>query len=179
MKEGLEEFEKEEIRFRHLGRKDRLSEDIVEGLETLEEKTKNLSKLNFQLCMDYGGRNEIVRAVNGMIKDGVQEVSEELFSKYLDTTNLPDPDFVIRTSGEKRTSGIMPYQAAYAELYFTDVPFPEFGAEEFKRALLEYSGRVRRFGGTAGRDLKNINEDALVDPDKEENLISSANISTK
>ena len=122
--------------------------------------------------MDYGGRDEIVRAIRRMMDDGVKDISEETFTKYLDSADIPDPDLVIRTSGEKRTSGIMPYQAAYAELYFTEIPFPEFGAEEFRRAILEYSGRTRRFGGTVESDLKNIDQDALIDPDAQRSKVS-------
>ncbi len=119
-----EELARDKIRFRHLGRKDRIPRDIIRSLEDLEEKTKNYKALNLQVCMDYGGRDEILRAVNGMIHDGVEDATEEVLSKYLDTkSDVPDPDLIIRTSGEKRTSGIMPFQSTYAELYFTDVPF--------------------------------------------------------
>lgn len=164
-RKAREDFMREGIRFRHFGRRDRLPEDIVKTIEEIEKDTKKNSKFNLQLCMDYGGRDELVRAFNGMVKDGVKEVTEEMISRYLDSgTGVPDPDFVIRTSGEKRTSGMMPYQAAYSELYFTNVPFPEFNAEEFRRAILEYSARTRRFGGTVAEDLKNIDEEKLEDP---------------
>jgi undecaprenyl diphosphate synthase len=165
---ALKDFNKEGIRFRHIGRKDRLPGDIVEKLTELEEKTKTNSKLNAQMCMDYGGRDEIVRAVNSIISSGIQEVTEDKFSRFLDTADIPDPDLVIRTSGENRTSGIMPWQATYAELYFTQVPFPEFGAEELRRAVVEYSHRTRRFGGSVKEDLKNVDESKLVEPDEEE-----------
>lgn len=163
---AYEEFPKEHIRFRHIGRKDRLPKDIVSDLVALEERSKEFTKLNLQLCMDYGGRDEIVRAVNGMIRDGVKDVTEKTVARYLDTNGIPDPDLVIRTSGEKRLSGIMPFQTTYSELYFTNVPFPAFGAEEFKRALLEYAGRVRRFGGTNTQDLKGVDVSKLYDPSK-------------
>lgn len=168
VKKSAEVFDEDEVRFRHIGRKDRIPEDVRKELEELEDRSKEHSNLNFQLCLDYGGRDEIVRAVNEMLDKGIPEISEESFSDYLDTAGIPDPDLVIRTSGEKRMSGIMPYQAAYAELYFTNVPFPDFGAEEFRRAILEYSGRTRRFGGSVEEDLEGIDVNALkeagVDP---------------
>lgn len=158
------DIDREEIRFRHFGRRDRLPRDIVETIEHLEEASKKHRTFNLQLCIDYGGRDEIVRAFNGMVKDGVKEVTEEMVSQYLDSgLDIPDPDLIIRTSGEKRTSGIMPYQSVYAELYFTNVPFPEFDAEEFRRAILDYGARTRRFGGTVNADLRNYAEADLED----------------
>ncbi len=160
-------FIKERIRFRHLGRRDRLPRDIVEILENLEKETADFDKLNFQLLIDYNGRDDISRAVQKMIADKVkvEDVSEELISKYLDTnSSIPDPDLIIRTSGERRTSGIMAYQAAYSELYFTNVYFPDFDAEHFRLAVLDYSARTRRFGGTVQDDLKHIKR-KLIDPE--------------
>mgnify|MGYP001578730512 CR=1 FL=1 len=135
----LEKFEKlakdNKIRFRHIGRKDRMPKKIILGLEKLEEKTKDNLEFNVILCLDYGGRDEIIRAINKALKSGVKTVSEDEFRKYLDTNNIPDPDLVIRTSGEKRISGFMPFQAAYAELYFSDKYFPEFEAEDLREAV--------------------------------------------
>ncbi|MFQ5493562.1 MAG: polyprenyl diphosphate synthase [Candidatus Dojkabacteria bacterium] len=148
------EFVKEEVRFRHFGRKDRLPEDVLKVIADLEDATKHFDGLNAQLCLDYGGRDDIVRAFNKMLEDGVKHADEKLVSDYLDGSDIPDPDLIIRTSGEHRTSGIMAFQATYAELYFTNVYFPDFGAEQFKRAILDFAGRVRRFGGTAKEDLK-------------------------
>lgn len=148
-----EEFITTGIRFRHLGRRDRLPADVIHLIKDLEEATKDNSKFNFQLCLDYGGRDDLVRAINAMIADGVKEVTEDMVSGYLDSKDIPDPDLIIRTSGEQRTSGFMSYQSAYAELYFTSVYFPEFDSEQLMRAILDYSGRTRRFGGTATKDL--------------------------
>lgn len=140
--------QKENIRFRHIGRKDRLPLDLVNALANLEEKTKNNTELNVQLCLDYGGRDEIVRAVNKLLKEKLNEIKEEDICKMLDSAGIPDPDLIIRTSGEKRLSGFMPFQGAYAELYFSEVYFPDFGPEELRKAVLEFNQRKRRFGGT-------------------------------
>lgn len=165
IKEWKKDFVKEDIRFRHFGRKDRLPSDIIELMKELEEETKELDGFNFQLCLDYGGRDDVIRAVNKGIKEGVREFDDKLISEYLDTGNVvPDPDLIIRTSGEQRTSGILAYQGVYAELYFAQKSFPDFGAEDLRLAILDYSGRTRRFGGTAKSDLKGIDLDSLSVP---------------
>ena len=157
-------FQENEMRFRHFGRLDRLPKRLVAKIEEIEEKTAKYSKLYLQLCLDYGGRDEIVRAVNKMLQSGIKKINEKTFQNYLDSAGLPDPDLIIRTSGEKRTSGIMPFQGVYAELYFTNVYFPDFDAEQFYLAVLDYSKRTRRFGGTAEIDLKNVNVHELAVP---------------
>ncbi len=154
----------DKIRFRLFGRRDRFPRKIIEACEKLEEATKHYSNLNFQLCLDSGGRDDLVRAFNDMIRDGVTEITEQTISKYLDSAGLPDPDLIIRTSGERRTSGIMAYQSVYAELYFTDVYFPDFDVEQFRLALLSYAARVRRFGGTARADTAGLAANELIDP---------------
>lgn len=157
------EFIKEQIRFRHMGRRDRLPQDIIAIVDDLEQTTKDYDKLHFQLCLDYNGRDDIVRAIQKMVKENdINSITEELVSKYLDSNGIPDPDLIIRTSGERRTSGIMAYQAAYAELYFTNVYFPDFDADQFRRAILDYSARIRRFGGSMKEQLAQ----ELVDPDE-------------
>ena len=137
----------EEIRFRHIGRKDRLPKKLVSELKRLEKETEEYDSLNVQLCLDYGGRDEIVRAVSKMVKDKVKKVDESVFVSYLDTADIPDLDLIIRTSGEKRVSGLMPFQSIYAELYFTDINFPEFGPKDLRAAVSEFRNRTRRFGG--------------------------------
>lgn len=161
-KEKLDEYN---VRLRHIGRKDRLPSDVISQFNFLEEYTKENDGLNLNACIDYGGRDDLVRAINQMIKEGVGEVTEEMISGYLDTKGVPDPDLIIRTSGERRTSGIMAYQSTYAELYFTNVYFPDFDAFQLRRAVLDYSARTRRFGGTAKKDLKGIDEKKLLDVD--------------
>ncbi len=136
-----------EIRFRHIGRKDRLPKKLALELELLEKETKNNNKLNLQIFLDYGGRDEIVRSVNKILNERRKKITEDEFSLYLDTYGLPDPDFIIRTSGELRLSGLMPFQSVYSELYFSEKNFPDFKAEDFRKAVFEFSERKRRFGG--------------------------------
>ncbi|NCO11738.1 di-trans,poly-cis-decaprenylcistransferase [Candidatus Pacearchaeota archaeon CG_4_9_14_0_2_um_filter_39_13] len=137
---------KDKTRFRHFGRKDRLPKKLLEAISILEKESKNFKDFNIQLCLDYGGRDEIVRAVNNIIKDKKKKVDEKEFAKYLDNAEVPDVDLIIRTSGEKRTSGLMPFQSVYAELYFCDKYFPDFSAEDMKDAIEEFSRRKRNFG---------------------------------
>jgi len=138
--------QKHKIRFTHLGRRDRLPKELVSEIEKLESATKGFSDYHVQLCIDYGGRDEISRAINKMLKLGKTEITEKDVSHFLDTQDMPDPDLIIRTSGEQRTSGFMPYQSAYAELYFADCYFPDFGPAELRKAIEEFSRRKRRFG---------------------------------
>ena len=147
---GVERFrkdaEKEEIRFRHIGRKERIPEKLALELEKLEKETAKYAKFNVMLCLDYGGRDELIRAVNKILESGEKEIDEESFKDYLDTKDFPDPDLIIRT-GEKRLSGFMPYQSVYSELYFTEIYYPDFDSKELKKAVTDFSERKRRFGG--------------------------------
>ncbi len=151
----FEEALKEEVKVIHLGRKDRLPKSLMERIGEVEEKTKNFEKHILNIALDYGGRNELLRAIKKLLDDYKNKkikssgLSEELFAQYLDTASqpYPDPDFIIRTSGEHRTSGIFPWQAVYAELYFEKDHFPDFTPEKLKKAIIEYSRRERRFGG--------------------------------
>ena len=138
---------KNKIKFRHIGRKDRLPIDVIKVIADLEAKTKENQEFNFSLFLDYGGRDEIVRAVNKILKEGKKGVNEGEFERYLDTKDIPDPDLIIRTGGEQRLSGLMNYQNSYAELYFTDIYFPDFDAFELKKAVEWFSNIERRFGG--------------------------------
>lgn len=137
---------KQQYRFRHIGRKDRLPSDIIEILKTMEEDTKDFTNFTTVIGLDYGGHNEIVRMMQ-RIKDQELEITEENIANNLDTAGIPDPDFIIRTSGEQRLSGFMPWQSAYAEYYFPNLYFPDFGPDELEKAIVEYSNRNRRFGG--------------------------------
>jgi undecaprenyl diphosphate synthase len=143
------EFHKEQVRFVHLGRKDRFPADIAKGLTHLEEVTRKYDKNVFNVALDYGGRDEIVRAVNKAIKDGVTEVDEKSFATYLDTAGQPYPyvDLFIRTSGEQRTSGLLPWQMTYAEMFWEVDHLPDFSPEKLREAILDFSRRRRRFGG--------------------------------
>ena len=135
-----------EVRVRHLGRKDRLPKKVVDALEMLEYETVKFNDFNVLLCMDYGGRDEIVRAFNKVLKSGVSELDDESLKNYMDSAGIPDPDLVIRTSGEKRLSGFMPYQSVYSEFYFTDIHFPDFTSENLREAVENFAKRKRRFG---------------------------------
>ena len=139
-------FHKNRIRFRHIGRKDRLPKKLLQEMSDLEEETKKYRDFNLQLFLDYGGRDEILRAVKKAIKNGDRNINEVNFSKFLDTKNIPDPDLIIRTSGEKRTSGFMPFQSVYSEIYFSKKFFPDFKKRDLRKAVLEFLKRERRFG---------------------------------
>jgi len=105
LKKMEKNFHKNKIRFRHFGRKDRLPKKLLKEIRKVEEATKNYDDFNIQLCVDYGGRDEILRAINQILKDGKKTINEKIFASYLDTAEIPDPDFIIRTSKEKRLSG--------------------------------------------------------------------------
>ena len=138
-------FNKENIKVVFSGRKEPLKKDVIEAMEYLSESTKNNTKGILNICLNYGGRSEIVDAVNHIIKDNLKEVDEEVINTYL-YNKLPDIDLLIRTSGEVRISNFMLWQLSYAELYFPKCYFPDFNQEEFDKALLEYTKRDRRFG---------------------------------
>lgn len=138
-------FNKENIKVVFSGRKEPLKKDVIEAMEYLSESTKNNTKGILNICLNYGGRSEIVDAVNHIIKDNLKEVDEEVINNYL-YNKLPDIDLLIRTSGEVRISNFMLWQLSYAELYFPKCYFPDFNQEEFNKALLEYTKRDRRFG---------------------------------
>lgn len=143
----LQEAKKEKVSFKHIGRKDRLPKKVVQILEKLENETREFNENYVLLCLDYGGRDEIVRTVNKILKSGKKEINEKDFAEYLDTSGIPYPDLIIRTGGEKRLSGFMPFQSDYAELYFTKTYFPDFDAKKLRKAVKEFSKRARRFGG--------------------------------
>ncbi len=146
LKEFRKDVAKEKVRFRHLGRKDRLPKKLLNEILAIEEESKEYNDFNFQLCLDYGGKDEIVRTVNKILKLGKSEVDEHVFSSFLDSAGIPEPDLVIRTSGEKRLSGFMPFQTAYTEFYFADEYFPDFGPEQLRKAVKIYGMRKRNFG---------------------------------
>jgi|SRR3989344_4641846 len=143
-----DEAEKEGVRITHLGRKDRLPKHFIERLTALEAETKNNDKYFLNLGFDYGGRDEILRAMNRWRNEGGGELSEEIFSNLLDTGDqpYPSPDLIIRTSGEMRMSGFLPWQSDYAELYFEKSYLPDFTTEKFDQALADYAIRKRRYG---------------------------------
>ena len=153
MKTCLKTAEKNRMCVRVLGDKTRLDEDIRTRIEELEEATKNNDGLHFQIAINYGGRDEIVRAVKkiaaeaeaGRLKS--HEITEERMSGFLDTAGLPEPDLLIRTCNEQRISNFLLWQLAYTEFYFTPVPWPDFTREELIKAVEAYNHRDRRHGG--------------------------------
>ena len=139
-------FNKEYIRVVFSGRKEKLSKEVLEAMDIMEKDTLNNTGGILNICLNYGGRAEIVDAVNKIIKDKKESITEEEFKKYL-YQDLPDIDLMIRTSGEIRISNFMLWQLSYAELYFPNCYFPDFLEEEYDKALTEYTKRDRRFGG--------------------------------
>ena len=130
-----------------MGDLEKLPEKLKNSLKSIVEKTKHNSKLILNIGINYGARAEIVRAVNTMLASGVKSCTEESFKQYLYTASLPDPDLIIRASGEKRLSNFMLYQCAYSELYFPKVHWPDFNKKIIQKALAVYQKRNRRFGG--------------------------------
>ena len=149
----IERTSRNNMRVRVIGEKSRLDDDIRTAIEELEEVSAANTGLNFTIALNYGSRDEITRAVRkiaGECKDGSlvpEEITEALISARLDTAELPDPDLMIRTSGEQRLSNWLLWQLAYTEFYFTDVLWPDFNKDELIRAIQYYNTRERRFGG--------------------------------
>jgi len=141
-------FHRENIRLVHLGRQDRLSQRLSRKVRAATELTKNNTGLTLCLAFDYGGRDEIVQAARLITGAGipVNNMDESTFAKYLYSPDTPDPDLIIRTGGESRLSNFLLWQAAYSELYFTPVLWPDFGLKQVEEALSEYKRRQRRFG---------------------------------
>jgi undecaprenyl diphosphate synthase len=137
------------VRTRFIGRRDRAPEWLQARMADLETATADKTTLSLWIAFDYGGRAELVEAARRIVEDGVEadDVDESLFARYLYAPDMPDPDLLIRTSGELRVSNFLLWQSAYAELVFTDALWPDFGPDEFRRALEDYAGRRRRFGG--------------------------------
>ena len=153
MKTCLKTAAKNDMKIRVIGDIEPLDDDIKNRIRELEEATVNNGGLNFTIALNYGSRDEIIRAAKKLAADcaagkvSAEEINEDLFQSYLDTHDIPDPDLMIRTSGEQRLSNYLLWQLAYSEFYFTDVPWPDFTKEELVRAIEEYNHRHRRFGG--------------------------------
>lgn len=155
LKNNIAKIMKNNVRLVMIGDRSRLSELTLRNMEEAEEQTKNNSGLTLVLAISYSSRWEIVEAVKQIaekVKNGdldKEEVDDKLFSEYLTTKEIPDPDLLIRTSGELRISNFLMWQLSYSELYFTDICWPEFKKEEFFRAIFDYQQRERRFGKTS------------------------------
>ncbi len=144
----LPDLARQGVRTRFFGRRDRVPEALREKMAALEVETAPNDKLYLWIAFDYGGRGELVEAARSLVEDGVrpQDVSEEALAARLSAPDLPDPDLVIRTSGEQRLSNFLLWQSAYAEFVFTETYWPDFGEDELRAALDEYTRRGRRFG---------------------------------
>ena len=142
-----DELKENGVRLNVIGDIESFAPIVKEAIANGIEKTKDCTKLVFTIALAYGSRAEIVYAIKNMVADGIQDISEKTVSDYLYTSDLPDPDLIIRTSGEERLSNFLLYQAAYSEFYFSDVLWPDFDEKEFDKAMLEYSNRNRRYGG--------------------------------
>ena len=143
-------------RLRILGDVSRFPKDIAQkSLEMISQSSKN-HKITVTFALNYGGRDEILRAVKKIVADKipVEKIDESLFSSYLDTTGIPDPDLVIRTGGERRLSGYLPWQSVYSELYFTPTLFPDFSPDQLTLAINDFLQRDRRFGGNSPKKIK-------------------------
>lgn len=151
-KKESEKIHKENIKIIFSGRRENLRKDVLEAMDYIKEKTKNNTKGVFNICLNYGGQQEIVDASKKMISDvqnnvlNPDEIDEQTLYRYM-YNELPPIDYLIRTSGEQRISNFMIYELSYAEMYFTDVKFPDFDAKEFEHAIDLFNDRDRRFGG--------------------------------
>jgi undecaprenyl diphosphate synthase len=147
----IKTFHKKNIKIKIIGNLKMFPQDIQEKTVKWMEDTKNNKKITVNFALSYGGRDEIIRAVNKILKvkhfgKDEKEITKEIFEKYLDTNGQPDPDLIIRTGGVMRMSGFLLWQMEYAELYFTDILWPDFSPFEFKKAVIDYQNRKRRYG---------------------------------
>lgn len=153
LKNCIKTADKNNMRVRVIGDTTRLSERFQERIRELEAASAKNDGLNLQIAINYGSRDEMTRAMRRMSEDVAagkrkpEEITESVFEEYLDTAGIPDPDLLIRTSGELRLSNFLLWQLAYSEFYFTDVPWPDFHKVELERAIEAYNKRDRRFGG--------------------------------
>jgi undecaprenyl diphosphate synthase len=152
--EEIEFAQRKGIKVCHLGQLDRLPSRLKSKVEQAVDLTKGNKAMTFSLALNYGGRSEIVEATRQLRRTGIpaEDIDEALFSRYLYTADIPDPDLVIRPGGEIRLSNFLLWQIAYAEFYFTPVLWPDFGHEEIDKALVTYKKRQRRFGSSAPSD---------------------------
>ena len=155
----LAELNKEGVQLRHIGRLERLAPTLQEKVLDAIELTKNNNRLVLNVAFNYGGRDEIVNAIQKIIKDGIpaDEVTDDLVNQYLFTAGVPDPDLIIRTSGELRVSNFLIWQAAYSEWYITPTFWPDFDKEEYRRALEDFANRDRRYGKVSSGELQESN----------------------
>lgn len=159
MKNCVKTAHKNHMRVRILGDKTKLDQDIQRDIANLEQETRENDGLNFQIAINYGSRDEMLRGMKKMIRDAREgrlaesDLDEACFASYLDTYDIPDPDLLIRTSGEQRISNYLLWQIAYSELYFCQVPWPDFSKKELEKAIKDYNKRERRYGGVKEESL--------------------------
>lgn len=153
LKKCIKISQKNKMKVKVIGDITAFDEDIQEKIRELEEFSKDYTELHFQIALNYGSRDEILRGVRHIVRDALEgkvnpeDINEQLFSEYLDTAGVPDPDLMIRTSGELRLSNYLLWQMAYTEFYFTDVAWPDFDKKELLKAIEKYNERDRRYGG--------------------------------
>ena len=153
IKTCMKTAKKDNLRVRFIGDLSKLDSKLQRSIAELTEYSSQFTGLTLTIAINYGSRDEMVRAIRQVSEDvsngriSVDDIDEDVFSSYLDTKDIPDPDFMIRTSGEQRLSNYLLWQLAYAEFYFTPVPWPEFTPDELRKAIEEYDKRNRRFGG--------------------------------
>ncbi len=145
--ECIEKLDKEKFRIAFIGERSILDQDIKEKMRLIEEKTKKNEGLCLVLAINYGGRDEVIRAIRRIQEEKIEDLTEEIFDQYLDTKDIPDPDFVIRTSGEERISNFLIWQIAYSELIFIEKLWPDFDKQDLLDSILAFNMRNRRFGG--------------------------------
>ncbi len=152
LKRLLKRAERDNIRIRVIGRREGLAHDIIRIIDELEGSTKDNTGMHFLISLNYGGRDELIRGITKLacdIKDNnvdPTDINESMFGEYLDTYDIPDPDLLIRTSGEQRISNFMLWQLAYSEMYFTETPWPDFKEPQLLEAIKAYNERDRRYG---------------------------------
>jgi undecaprenyl diphosphate synthase len=160
LRRELDNLHRNNVKLLMLGHMETLPEWLQQQVQGAIEKTNDNDGMTLNICFSYGGRDDIVTAVRAAIQSGLapEEVTEETFSEFLSTGGQPDPDLVIRTAGDHRISNFLLWQAAYAELYFTDTFWPDFGREDIDMALSEYGRRKRKFGGLLPEDLEALRD---------------------
>ena len=154
LEKETEELHQQGVCLQHIGRLEKLDPNIQQKINSAIQITKNNDRLIMNIAWNYGGRDEIIYAVQHMIEERIKtdEINEEIFSKFLFTHQSPDPDLVIRTSGEMRTSNFLIWQSAYSEWYFTPILWPDFGRDQLIEAIIDFGNRERRYGGRNRKD---------------------------
>ncbi len=147
--ESLKQFQKDDVRVKIIGDRTNLPKSLIKAINLIEDATKNNKKLHLNLAISYGGKWDILNAAKQIVKNNIspEKISEKVFESYLSTAGLLDPDLIIRAGGEKRLSNFVLWQAAYAELYFSEKLWPDFSEKDLDEAFEEFDRRQRRFGG--------------------------------